>query len=229
MKKCKSLGLVFSLAASIILSACSNPVGDFGRINKLRATHITEVAPVSIEAERTHAYFNPLDYSTLEKELRLTAVLLVRSNYDINIADRQFDGEADIMGPIREHALVRSFRDKGLNDTKDRYQSLAVDLKKRRLDLDSFIRLASKVLKQDIARARIDNEIINVKIIKALGYRQKQNIEVMESVKEQMEALYLAYRYVLNHGKLVDPSVSQFSIRSELELFNSEIKQLKTR
>uniref|UniRef100_A0A2A4Z8R3 Uncharacterized protein n=1 Tax=OCS116 cluster bacterium TaxID=2030921 RepID=A0A2A4Z8R3_9PROT len=226
MKTCKTIGLIFSLAAGTILSACSNPVGDFGRINKSRATHITEVGPLTNKAEKTNAYYNPLDYSKAEKQLRLTAVLLERSNYDIHIADRQFvNGVANVTGPIREAALVNNFRAKGVSDMSSRYQSLSGDLKKRRLNLDSFIRLTKTVIRQDVARGRVENEIVD---IKAIGYRQKENVEVITGVKKHMEALYLAYRYVLNHGKIVEPTVSQFAIRSELELFNKEVEQLTT-
>lgn len=227
MKKCKSLGLFFSLALGAFLSACSSPVGFFDVSNKSDAIALPESRLLLEEDEPSNAPFAPLNYSKTEKELRFAAVPLKRSNYKIHIADRKFiDGKVNISNPIHEEALANSFKAEGVNDMSARYQRLSADLRRRRIGLNKFTHLAKEVVKQDLARSRVNNEIVDNNIIKAMRYREKENIEVIKEVKRHMRALYIAYRYVLNYGKVVEPTLSQSGIRSELKLFYIQVEQL---
>ncbi|PCI88983.1 MAG: hypothetical protein COB24_00455 [Hyphomicrobiales bacterium] len=227
MKKCKSMGLIFSLALGAMLSACSAPVGFLKVSSQSDGSPISTLAFPIEETEPSNSNYAPLNYSKTERQLRYAAVPLMRSNYNININDRQFiKGAANATTPLREEALANSFKAIGVNDMSARYRSLSVDIRKRRAELNKFARLAKNVIGQDKARGKVNNEIVDGNIIRAMRYRETENIAIIKNIKIQMQALYIAYRYVLNYGKVVEPTLSQSGIRSDLKLFNRQVEQL---
>ncbi|MBL1419154.1 MAG: hypothetical protein COC24_001450 [Alphaproteobacteria bacterium] len=229
MIKCKSMGLIFSLALGAMLSACSAPVGFLVVSNPSDEAAISTLAFPVEKTEPSNSQYAPLNYSKAERELRYAAVPLMRSNYNININDRQFiKGAANATTPLRAEALANSFKAKGVTDMSARYRSLSVDIRKRRAELNKFARLAKNVIGQDKARGKINNEIVDGNILRAMRYRETENIAIIKNIKQQMQSLYIAYRYVLNYGKVVEPTLNQSGIRSDLKRFNRQIEQLSS-
>lgn len=220
---------IFFFGLSCLLVACSsNPVGDFGRIDIAKADQLTKVSATSDRHNKKNiAYFNPINYSKLEKKFRLIAHYLQQSNFDVFVFDREMDMDRlDINGPVNEKAIFNSFNFKGLDDIPQRFQSIARDIDKRSTNLTKFQDLIAEIMQQNADRGQINNEIINADYIKAISLRHEENIELIKNVRGHMKGLYLAYRYVLNHGKIVEPDIDQNDLRSKLQLFNDQINQL---
>ncbi len=226
MKKRKSLwcGIFFSL----ILSACSsNPIGDFGRIDASKASHLTQNSAKNIEVKNGTDFPNPLIFSKLEKKLRFNAHLLTTSNFNVSIADRPLiDGKADINGPISENALLNSFKASNYEGILEYNQAISIDLKKRIHSLNIFQKLASEVLNQNSNRHYIQNGNIDFKTKTAISIRQQENLLIVKNVTAQLTALHNAYRYVLNYGAVVEPSLSHTALSAQLYGFKSQINQL---
>lgn len=228
MKKCTIFRLTIIIYSGAILSACSNPVGDFGRIDTLRSSHLTQVQQQPSPTIKGASYFNPIHYSELEQRLRLKAHLLYTSNYDIAITDRQYlNGKPDLTGPIRKMALLNSFNNSGLTNTKDRLKSLSKDINKRSRNLAKFHRLAVEVIAQDADRQYINNSVTDIEYIRAMKARRIENRALIKKIHSKLYSRYVAYRHVIDHSQIVEPQMNMSALNAQLQDLKGQIASLK--
>lgn len=228
IKNDKVFWLVFPIIMGGLLSACStNPIGDFGRVDPKKAEHITRVQTEVIDQKNHITYRNPLSYSKLEKEFRLTAHLLNESNYNIALIDRLHKNESiDIYGPITEKALLHHFNEIGMDNVQDRFQSISADADKRIYTLTKFKKLVDEVMVQDFQRNYVENSLINLDIIEATKRRHAENIKLIKYTMAHMTNLYKAYLYVLNHGSIIEPTLDSSALRNKFDGLYEQVKQL---
>lgn len=211
-----------------MLSACSQPIGDFGRINTLNASEITRVQSQIGSKDKNIVYLNPIQYSELEKKFRLTAHLLTTSNYNIAITDFEFfDRKANIVGPIRNTAILNSFKAKGLLNVTDRLQSVSLDITKRSETLAIFHRLITQIMAQDDERNYIHNSLENLEYTQAIAARHAENIKLIKKVYSHLHGRFHAYNYVIDQSQIVEPYTNMRGLNSKLQDLNAQISRLK--
>lgn len=215
MKKCIQFRLVSIFAITSILSACSSPIGDFGRIDAAKATHLTKIQPIFGHSTETPIYFNPINYSKSETKFRQTAHLLL-----------EYDFGNDKKKPIENDTAVKYFNATGLNAIFKRHQTIALHIAKLHNNLHSFQKLTNQVLQQDSARLNVRTN--NNKYMQGVNLRHQENIGLIRRVALHLGKLNNAYIHVLDHGKIVEPNLADGPIRYKLERFSLHVEQLKS-
>ncbi|NRA86212.1 MAG: hypothetical protein HRU28_02215 [Rhizobiales bacterium] len=232
MKRSICLKLLAIVSSSILLFGCSSSTGDFGRLNTSSLGHITSVQAKIIDPKTGIYYKNPIQYSKIEQKFRLSAFLLKQIDHDISLIDKlalinktTFPAGTT---PIDGKSLVNAFNAKGIVDIKDRYQNISVDIQTRQINLIKFHKLALKVIAQDSKRNILENLATDKKHIIAIDERRAENLAQIRDIVSYMKILTAAYNYVIDHGKIVEPNISQRDIRIKLNQFHNHATNLQS-
>lgn len=222
----------FLLACCYILTNCSSPIGDFGRIDASKALHITNVQTKTVDYKNKITYFNPINYSVVEKKFRLTAFFLKQIDYDISLIDKlaitNKTAFPEGTNPINGKALVNYFNAIGINSIEDRYQKLTHDLSQRSIHLDKFINLSQIVVSEDAARRQIYNQALDEAYVEAIRFRRRENLKTIEEIIFYMNRLYNSYQYVSDQGKIIEPTIITRYLKNKLKNFKQKINKLQT-
>ncbi len=224
MKNRKIYWYIFIISLSSVFTACTSPVGDFGRLNSNQLSQITQP---QLQTIGNSTYRNPLEYSQTEKKFRLTAHLLKQIPYKINIVDTlkiinkvKFPPET---APINGQALLNSFKAAGINNISERYQSLSIDLENRIINMSEFHELAQKTIAEDLKRKFQNNATYKA----AVENRRQQNIAQIRDIVFYMKKLHISYSFVATQGKAVEPNININPIKQSLSSFLSQINRLE--
>lgn len=217
MKKLNSLWFIFILTFSSLLSACSSPVGDFGRIDTQHTDFLTKTHWMPVALADKSSILNPLNFSEAEQQLRLTAHFLKQNNYN-----------ATKLNPIEEIAALRYFDQKGVGSIQIRHETISKHIDEILLVMPDFLNHAHVVLGQNDEREIRYNKIKTENYIAAIAARRNENLSLIHSVATRLDNLHRAYIFVVNHGNIVEPNLSDAALRSALQKLKTKIHQIQT-
>lgn len=217
IKKCKVICLIFLSLTTAILTSCSAPISDFGRLDESRTASITQPRAVIIDFEQRKVFFSPLNHSEDEQRLYLINFLLKKSSYKI-INDKPIEGEK----------LFDYFNDHDIYSTKDRYISVSLEIDKHMSELPEFEMLAIRIMAADHGRSQLSNEIIGTKYRRAIEFRHEENLTLIKDMSDYMRVLYESYDYIKNQGRVVEPHIDSHRLDNKLDNFNRQIKRLES-
>ncbi|MCJ8323081.1 MAG: hypothetical protein HRU29_03290 [Rhizobiales bacterium] len=209
--------LLPGLFVSLLLSSCASPIGDFGRIDVAQTKHLTQSRAIIVDHAARVIFFDPLNYSKAEQKLRLTDRLLRNSRYNA------------LLGVvIGKKYMVSYFDDNGIYSVRDRYRSLELELDRFNRTLPEYQILVQKILQQHIKRNNIFNDAVDAKLIKAISFRHQENLDIIHSLASYIQNFYSAYKYVINHSKIVEPDISALDVEFKMAQLSLHLQQLQS-
>lgn len=220
-KKClhirhyKNSLLIGMIGSTLALTACSSPVGDFGRIDARNTRQITESHGTLVQLVESSDFLNPLNFSKTEKKFRLTAYLLMQSKLTSPVNEQ-----------ITQQTAINHFIAIGLSKMQDRHQAISADIGKLHNILHSFQKLGRQVLAQDNMRDYANNPILNRKYLAAIDARHRDNTKLIQKTAQHLSQLHEAYIYVVNHSNIVEPTLNDAKLRNKLARFHAHVNEL---
>lgn len=209
--------LIPSLFGGILLSSCASPIGDFGRIDAAQSKHLTQSRAIIVDHSARAIFFDPLNYSKSEQKLRLTDKLLRNSRYNA------------VFGvAIEKKYMVSYFDDHGIYTVRDRYRSVEIEIDRFNRTLPEYLTLVQEILQQNTKRNNIYNDALDAKLIKAISFRHQENINIISNLVAYIQNYYTAYKYVIDHSKIVEPNISSSNLEFKMAQLYLNLKQLQS-